>query len=132
MIIDSPGVGESDEMDEMVIQYLPEAFAFIYVANSSIGGGVQKDRVSTRINVSPFRRFIQMLRVFIPSYYKKKRNNYSLVEKNWRPIPKEISIKTRGSWNLKKERKETTKQKYKTGFHSEGGFLRSKSIFGFK
>ena len=46
MIIDSPGVGESDEMDEMVIQYLPEAFAFIYVVNSSNGGGVQKDRVS--------------------------------------------------------------------------------------
>ena len=44
MIVDSPGVG--DEMDEMVIQYLPEAFAFIYVANSSNAGGVQKDRVS--------------------------------------------------------------------------------------
>ena len=34
-------------MDDMVIQYLPEAFAFIYVANSSLGGGVQKDKVST-------------------------------------------------------------------------------------
>lgn len=45
MIVDSPGVG--DEMDEMVIQYLPAAFAFIYVANSSLGGGVQKDKVST-------------------------------------------------------------------------------------
>lgn len=44
MIVDSPGVG--DEMDEMVIQYLPEAFAFIYVVNSSNAGGVQKDRVS--------------------------------------------------------------------------------------
>lgn len=47
MIIDSPGVGEADEMDDMVIQYLSEAFAFIYVANSSLGGGVQKDKVST-------------------------------------------------------------------------------------
>ena len=47
MIIDSPGVGESDEMDEMVTQYLPEAFAFIYVINSANAGGVQKDRVST-------------------------------------------------------------------------------------
>ena len=46
VIIDSPGVGESDEMDNMVMQYLPEAFAFIYVANSSLGGGVQKDKVS--------------------------------------------------------------------------------------
>ncbi|CAH3030375.1 unnamed protein product, partial [Porites evermanni] len=45
VIIDSPGVGESDEMDEIVIKYLPEAFAFIYVANSTIAGGVKKDRL---------------------------------------------------------------------------------------
>ena len=30
----------------MVIQYLPEAFAFIYVINSTNTGGIQKDRVS--------------------------------------------------------------------------------------
>ena len=57
VIIDSPGVGESDEMDEIVIKYLPEAFAFIYVANSTIAGGVKKDRVSTWIIVSPFQEF---------------------------------------------------------------------------
>ena len=61
VIIDSPGVGESDEMDEMVIQYLPEAFAFIYVANSSIAGGVKKDIVSTWIIVNPFRQFTRKL-----------------------------------------------------------------------
>ena len=36
-------------MDEMVIQYLREAFAFIYVYNSAITGGVRKDSVSTWI-----------------------------------------------------------------------------------
>ena len=46
VIIDSPGIGESDIMDEIVSQYLPEAFAFIYVINSANAGGVQKDRVS--------------------------------------------------------------------------------------
>ena len=51
-IIDSPGVGETDEMDEMVIQYLPKAFAFIYVINSANAGGVQKDRVSLLISFS--------------------------------------------------------------------------------
>ena len=45
-IIDSPGVGETDEMDEMVIQYLPKAFAFVYVINSANAGGIKKDRVS--------------------------------------------------------------------------------------
>ena len=46
VIIDSPGIGESNIMDEMVTQYLPQAFAFMYVINSTNAGGVQKDRVS--------------------------------------------------------------------------------------
>ena len=50
MIIDSPGVGESDEMDEMVIEYLPEAFAFLYVIDCTHAGGVQKDRVSAPLH----------------------------------------------------------------------------------
>lgn len=46
VIIDSPGIGESDIMDEVVKRYLPNAFAFIYVINSGNAGGVQRDRVS--------------------------------------------------------------------------------------
>ena len=49
VIIDSPGVGESDIMDEIVTEYLPRAFAFIYTINSPNAGGVQKDRVSDKI-----------------------------------------------------------------------------------
>ena len=52
MIVDSPGVGESDIMDEIVLKYLPNAFAFIYVINSSNAGGVQKDRVSKLLILS--------------------------------------------------------------------------------
>ncbi len=43
--MDSPGVGESTIMDDMVQEYLPEAFAFIYVINTAHAGGIQKDRV---------------------------------------------------------------------------------------
>ena len=39
-------------MDEIVTQYLPQAFAFIYVINSANAGGVQKDRVSGVYNLS--------------------------------------------------------------------------------
>ena len=45
VIVDSPGIGESREMTEMVKQYLSSAFAFIYVINSSNAGGLQPDRV---------------------------------------------------------------------------------------
>lgn len=47
MIIDGLGLGESAEMDDMVIQYLPEAFAFMYVSNTAVAGGFQMDIVST-------------------------------------------------------------------------------------
>ena len=43
--MDSPGIGESQIMDDMVNEYLPEAFAFIYVINSPNAGGIQQDRV---------------------------------------------------------------------------------------
>ena len=36
-------------MDKMVVQYLPKAFAFVYVINSANAGGIQKDRVSILI-----------------------------------------------------------------------------------
>ena len=45
VIVDSPGVGESKIMDDMVKEYLPEAFAFIYVINTANAGGIQEDRV---------------------------------------------------------------------------------------
>lgn len=45
MIVDSPGVGESDVMSEFVLNYLPRAFCFMYVINSYNAGGIQSDRV---------------------------------------------------------------------------------------
>ncbi|XP_078379644.1 uncharacterized protein LOC144662656 [Oculina patagonica] len=49
VMVDSPGIGESDIMDKMVEEYLPEAFAFIYVINSANAGGIQKDRIEKLI-----------------------------------------------------------------------------------
>ncbi|PFX16121.1 MAP kinase kinase kinase wis4 [Stylophora pistillata] len=45
MIVDSPGVGESQAMDECVHSYLENAFCFMYVIKSSNAGGVQEDRL---------------------------------------------------------------------------------------
>ena len=51
VIVDSPGVGESGIMDDTVKEYLPEAFAFIYVINSVNAGGIQQDRVRDSSNI---------------------------------------------------------------------------------
>ena len=45
MIFDSPEVGESDIMDDIVVNYLPNAFAFIYVIKSSNAGGVKSSEL---------------------------------------------------------------------------------------
>ena len=45
MIVDSPGVGESDVMSSFVLNYLPRAFCFMYVLCTSNAGGIQPDRV---------------------------------------------------------------------------------------
>ena len=47
MIVDSPGVGESDVMSSLVLNYLPRAFCFMYVLCTSNAGGIQPDRVRT-------------------------------------------------------------------------------------
>ncbi|CAH1238236.1 CSK [Branchiostoma lanceolatum] len=50
-IVDGPGVGESEKMDEVVFDYMEEAFAFIYVINSANAGGIQKDRLGRLLGV---------------------------------------------------------------------------------
>ncbi|XP_066272439.1 uncharacterized protein [Branchiostoma lanceolatum] len=51
VIVDSPGIGESDDMTKHVISYLPQAFAFIYVINSGTAGGVQEDRLQNLLKM---------------------------------------------------------------------------------
>ena len=45
VIVDSPGIGESAIMDDMVKEYLPEAFLLIYVINNSNASGIPRERV---------------------------------------------------------------------------------------
>ena len=68
MIVDSPGIGESDIMDSQVMQYLPEAIAFIYVINSNNAGGVQKDRVCDKASIVTLlfkTYFIESILIFV-------------------------------------------------------------------
>ena len=47
MIVDTPGIGGSDEADQKVIEYLPNALSFVFVVNVANAGGMQKGRVFT-------------------------------------------------------------------------------------
>jgi len=48
-VVDTPGVGEDEELTEMVKQYLCKAFAFIYVINTPNAGGIDPDRLQDLI-----------------------------------------------------------------------------------
>ena len=61
MIVDSPGVGESDVMSSFVL------FCFMYVLSASNAGGIQPDRVRTRIT----------------GYYKPSQNSNKILERDW-------------------------------------------------
>ena len=45
MIVDTPGIGGSEEATQKLMEYLPNALAFIFVINVANAGGMQKDRV---------------------------------------------------------------------------------------
>lgn len=45
LIIDTPGIGTSPELNNRLLDFLPNAMAFIYIINSSNAGGLQGDRV---------------------------------------------------------------------------------------
>jgi len=47
VIVDTPGVGESQEFDDLVYQYLPEVFAFIFVLSLSDADGSDDNTEST-------------------------------------------------------------------------------------
>ena len=67
MIVDSPGVGESDVMSSFVLNYLPRAFCFMYVICAVNAGGIQQDRVRTSNT----------------GFYKPDQNYNKILERDW-------------------------------------------------
>ncbi|XP_019646382.1 PREDICTED: uncharacterized protein LOC109486917, partial [Branchiostoma belcheri] len=45
VLVDSPGVGESEMLNKVVADYMPKVFAFLYIIDIYRAGGVQQDRL---------------------------------------------------------------------------------------
>jgi hypothetical protein len=45
MLVDTPGISGAREMNSMLMDFLPNAFGFIFVIDASRAGGVEDDRV---------------------------------------------------------------------------------------
>lgn len=44
-IVDTPGIGDDEELKKMLMEYIPKAVSFVIVIDVSRAGGLQKDRV---------------------------------------------------------------------------------------
>ncbi|XP_022796285.1 uncharacterized protein LOC111334739 isoform X2 [Stylophora pistillata] len=77
MIVDSPGVGESQAMDQCVHDYLANAFCFMYVIKSTNAGGVKKDRLLSllqkvkahKVNESMDHRLFTKSALFVANFW---------------------------------------------------------------
>lgn len=45
VLVDTPGIGGGNNVDQRLGQYLHAAFGFLYVINTNTAGGVQSSRV---------------------------------------------------------------------------------------
>lgn len=54
-IVDTPGIGDIDqkEVATRMMDYIPNAVAFVFVINVAAAGGIQKDRVITIWYLTP-------------------------------------------------------------------------------
>ncbi|XP_078686478.1 uncharacterized protein LOC144919115 isoform X2 [Branchiostoma floridae x Branchiostoma belcheri] len=73
-IVDSPGVGESEMMDDIIAKYIPSAFAFIYIIDSSRAGGVQQDREAVKggIRSADFNKLLDGIYELLPGSLNRK------------------------------------------------------------
>lgn len=46
MVVDTPDIGGGRGMNSMLMEFLPNAFGFIFVIDVSRAGGVEEDRVT--------------------------------------------------------------------------------------
>ena len=58
VIVDSPGIGDAEQVNKIALEYLPQAYAFIYVINSVNAGGIQEDRVCFKLLKEPLEAIV--------------------------------------------------------------------------
>ncbi|XP_076114880.1 uncharacterized protein LOC143082838 [Mytilus galloprovincialis] len=45
ILVDTPGIGESDDLDKILLEFLPHAVSFMFIINANNAGGVCDDRL---------------------------------------------------------------------------------------
>lgn len=46
VIVDTPGIGENEKLDNILMDFLPHAVSFVFIVNAKNAGGIHEDRLS--------------------------------------------------------------------------------------
>eukprot|EP00058_Branchiostoma_floridae_P008076 XP_002593564.1 hypothetical protein BRAFLDRAFT_88492 [Branchiostoma floridae] len=92
-LVDSPGIGESTAMTSIAMDYLSEAFAFIYVINSASAGGVQEDRLQALLQTVNSRKGEDDRPLFSPRSAIFVSNKWDLIPPGEREAVKQDTIR---------------------------------------
>ncbi|XP_052084422.1 uncharacterized protein LOC127721667 [Mytilus californianus] len=46
IIVDTPGIGENENLDKMLLDFLPHAVSFVFIVNARNAGGIHEDRLT--------------------------------------------------------------------------------------
>ncbi|XP_063437683.1 uncharacterized protein LOC134718824 isoform X2 [Mytilus trossulus] len=46
IIVDTPGIGENEKLDSILLDFLPHAVSFVFIVNAKNAGGIHEDRLS--------------------------------------------------------------------------------------
>lgn len=50
--MDTPGIGENEKLDNILMDFLPHAVSFVFIVNARNAGGIHEDRVHIFIRLN--------------------------------------------------------------------------------
>eukprot|EP00105_Crassostrea_gigas_P032554 XP_011455599.1 PREDICTED: uncharacterized protein LOC105348040 [Crassostrea gigas] len=111
ILVDTPGIGGSGKVTQKLIEYLPNALAFIFVIDVSSAGGMQKDRLPQLLKTVTDLQKQSEMPCFNPENVVFITNKWDLVQKQIESSDEDDSENKReeeiGIWeNLKKDIKQ--------------------------
>jgi predicted GTPase len=98
-LVDSPGIGESDFMNERVIAYMREAIAFIYIINTTAAGGVTAGRLDKLLTINTQQTDLASLKTFNPRAALFVFNKWDKIKDDVKTTIKDVVLeKLRSKW----------------------------------
>lgn len=122
ILVDTPGLGGSGNVTQKLIEYLPNAWAFIFVIDVSSAGGLQKDRLPEILQRITNLRKQSEMPCFSPE-------NAVFITNKWDLVKKQIDSSDKDSSESDDEDENQIWEKLKKDITQEWPFVKMENIF---